>query len=137
MLPPAYRCKLFSICMHVVNRQSFVFIFVLLFRASATYKLKTLCGQHTHTHTYLHTFLPIYILLYVCMCVCVFTCLITTLSCLSSLLRLRCCCAGNRSNLPRVNSTPSASACQRPAPPAQSPTCGARRRRCRCCRRGR
>lgn len=100
LLPPAYRCKLFSICIHVVNRQRFVFIFVF-FRALATYiQIKDfMWAAHTHLPT---TYVPIYILIcvHVCLCVWIFTCLITTLSCLSSLLRLRCCCADNRSNPP-------------------------------------
>lgn len=43
LLPPAYRCKLFSICMHVVNRQSFVFIFF-------SYFFFTFFGLQPHTN---------------------------------------------------------------------------------------
>lgn len=72
LLPPAYRCKLFSICIHVVNRQRFVFIFVF-FRALATYiQIKDfMWAAHTHTLTY-HLCTHLHINLCACFYVCVY-----------------------------------------------------------------
>lgn len=72
LLPPAYRCKLFSICMHVVNRQSFVFIFVLLFSGFSHIQIKDfMWAAHTHTHlpTHFCTHLHINMSVHVCVCI--------------------------------------------------------------------
>lgn len=119
----AVNCSAFA-CTSLTGKVLFLFLFIFsyFFRASATYKLKTLCGQHIQTHlpgclnmspsTYKYV-------CRVCMCVYVFTCLITTLSCLSSLLRLRCfccCCAGavQPQQSPRLTLPSAVSACAQP-----------------------